>query len=289
MKKKIILVGNFRLFQKQMKILKYKKNLNKIFDISHYSKRAINIIDVKYKFKKAFSKISNSSNKYIEECFRLSLNLIKQGKADELINGPISKKYFLKKKFPGITEYIAKKTNSKNPVMLIYNKNLSVSPVTTHTPIKHVAKFIKKEKIINNVTKIDSFYRSKLKKKPKIAILGLNPHCETTDRVSEEQQEINPAIKYLQKIKVKVTGPIAADTFFLYKNIKKFDVVIGMYHDQVLPSIKTIYNFEAINITLGLPFLKITPDHGPNQEMVGKNKSDPSSIFYALNFLNKYK
>ncbi len=288
-KKKIILIGNFKLFQKQMKILKYKKNLNKILHISHFSRHAINIIDVDYKFKNAFSKISNSSNKYIEECFKLSLNLIKEGKAHELINGPISKKHFLKKKFPGVTEYIAKKTNTKDPVMLIYNKNLSVSPITTHIPIKHVAKFIKKEIIINNVIKINDFYRLKLKKRPRIAILGLNPHCETTDKISEEKHEINPAIKYLLKNKVKVAGPIAADTFFLDKNIKKFDVVIGMYHDQVLPSIKTIYKFKAINITLGLPFIKITPDHGPNFEMIGKNKSDPSSIFYALNFLNKLR
>ncbi len=286
--KKIILVGNFNLFRKQMKILKYKKNLNKIFDINHYSKSAINIIDVEYKFKKAFSRISKNSNKYIENCFNLSLNLIKEGKAHDLINGPISKKHFLKKKFPGITEYIAKKTNSKNPIMLIYNKNLAVSPITTHIPIKYVTKFIKKKKIINNVIKINDFYKSKLKKKPRFAVLGLNPHCETTDKISEETKEINPAIKYLVKKKVKVSGPIAADTFFLAKNIKKFDVVIGMYHDQVLPPIKTIYKFDAINITLGLPFTKITPDHGPNQEMMGKNKSDPSSIFYALNFLNKF-
>ena len=71
------------------------------------------------------------------------------------------------------------------------------------------------------------------------------------------------------------------------KNIKKFDVVLGMYHDQVLTPAKTLYKFEAINITLGLPFLKITPDHGPNYQMIGRNKSDPSSIFYAFNFINK--
>ncbi len=287
--KKITLVGNVDLFKKQMKILNYNIKLNVVSDINQSVKKSINIINVGYKFKRAFSKISDSSTKYIEECFNLSLKLIKKGKADELINGPISKKHFLKKKFPGITEYIAEKTSSRNPVMLIYNNNLSVSPLTTHIPIKNVSKYVKKKKIINNILKIDNFYKSKLKIKPRIAVLGLNPHCETIDNISEESNEINPAIKYLLKKKIKVNGPYSADTFFLDKNIKKFDVVVGMYHDQVLSPVKTLFKFNAINITLGLPFIKITPDHGPNQEMIGKNMSDSSSIFYAFDFLDRVR
>ena len=289
MDKKIILIGSLKLLQKQMKILKYKIKFNEILDPCYSVKKLVNIINVDYKFKYPFSKITKSSNQYIENCFDLSLKLIKKGKAHELINGPISKKHFLLKKFPGITEYIAKKTNSKSTVMLIYNDNLSVSPLTTHIPIKNVAKYVKKKKIINNVIQINQFYNLKLGKKPKIAILGLNPHCETVDKISEELEEIIPAIKYLSKRNIKVAGPIAADTFFLKKNINKFDVVIGMYHDQVLSPVKTLFKFEAINVTLGLPFTKVTPDHGPNYEMIGKNKSDPSSIFYALNFLGKIR
>ena len=173
--------------------------------------------------------------------------------------------------------------------MLIYNNELAVSPLTTHVPIKKVAAFIKKRKIINNVTKIDHFYKLKLKKIPNIAVIGLNPHCETTDDISEEKKEINPAIKFLKNKKIRISGPFSADTFFLKKNIKKFDVVVGMYHDQVLTPAKMLFNFEAINLTIGLPFIKITPDHGPNYEMIGKNKSDPSSLFYAFNFLNTIK
>ena len=287
MKRKLIIIGRFDLFKKQMKLLKYNFKLNKISNVNQSIKKSINIINIDYKFKRAFSKISSKSNKYIENCFSLSLKLIKEGKAHELINGPISKKHFLKKKFPGITEYVANKTSSSMPVMLIYNKSLAVSPLTTHIPIKNVSKFIKKNKIINNVTKINNFYKSKLKKNPNIAVMGLNPHCETINNISEEKKEIIPAIKYLINKKIKVRGPIAADTFFLKKNLKKFDVVVGMYHDQVLTPSKTLFKFEAINITIGLPFIKITPDHGPNIDMIGKNKSDPSSIFYAFDFLNK--
>ena len=247
------------------------------------------ILNVNYKFNKVFSNISDRSNKYIENCFKIGLKIVKKDKSIILINGPISKKHFLKKSFPGITEYVANKTNSKNPVMLIYNKNLAVSPLTTHIPIKKVANFVKKKFIINNVIKINNFYKSKIGKKPQIAVLGLNPHCETIDKISEENKEIMPAVKFLLKNKIKINGPIAADTFFLDKNIKKYDVVIGMYHDQVLTPAKTLFKFKAINITIGLPFIKITPDHGPNSDMIGKNKSDPSSIFYAFDFIDKIK
>ena len=287
--KKIILIGSYNLFVKQMKFLNYKIKINRISDISNADKKKINIINVDYKFTKIFNEISDRSNKYIQNCFNLSLKLIKKYNIYALINGPVSKKHFLKKRFPGITEYIAKKTLSKKPVMLIYNRKLSVSPLTTHIPIKKVSSFIKKEKIIENIFQIHRFYLSKLKKKPIIAVLGLNPHCESIDKFSEEKSEIKPAIKYLTKKNIKVEGPISADTFFLAKNIRKYDVVVGMYHDQVLAPVKTLFKFEAINITIGLPFIKITPDHGPNFEMIGKNKSDASSIFYALNFLNKFK
>ena len=286
-KNKIILVGSKKLFEAQMNKLKYNFKIHEINNLDEYSSKKINIIDVNYQFKKPFSKIRNTSRKYINNCFDLSLEIIRKKKAQFLINGPVSKKHFLKKKFPGITEYVAKKTNSKEPVMLIYNKSLAVSPLSTHVPIKNVYKFVKKSKIINSVNKIYKFYKTELKINPRIAVLGLNPHCETIRKVSEEKKEIIPAINNLLKKKIQVSGPYPADTFFLKKNISKFDVVLGMYHDQVLSPAKTLYGFEAINITLGLPFIKITPDHGPNFNMIGKNESDPSSIIYALNFLNK--
>ena len=283
----IIIVGNKKLIFKQMGKLRYDFKINQINSIDKAKKQVINLIDIDYKFKKPFSKISSSSNKYIENSFKKALQLIKINKISKLINGPVSKKYFLKKKFPGITEYVGFKTNTNNPVMLIYNEKLSVVPLTTHIPLKNVAKLIKKKKIIDNIIKVDLFYKLKLKKIPKIAILGLNPHCETTDKISEEKTEIIPAINYLKKKKIKISGPFSADTFFLKKNIKEFDVVVGMYHDQVLTPIKTLFKFKAINVTVGLPFVKVTPDHGPNQEMIGKNTSDPSSIIYAFKFLNE--
>tara|TARA_Y100000590_G_scaffold450857_1_gene591224 strand:+ start:361 stop:1326 length:966 start_codon:yes stop_codon:yes gene_type:complete len=285
--KKIVLIGCKKLLQKQMKKLKYNLHLNEISKIEYSKKNKINIINVNHKFTKVFDKISDKSNEYIKNCFNLSLKILKKNKSIAFVNGPISKRHFLKKKFPGVTEYIANKTNSKNQVMLIYNEKLSVSPITTHIPLKNVTKKINKKKIIKNINQINNFYKNNLKKKPRIAVLGLNPHCETTDNISEEKNILIPAIKYLKNKKINIKGPFSADTFFLNKNMKKYDVAIGMYHDQVLTPIKTLFNFNAINLTIGLPFIRISPDHGPNYDMLGKNKSDPSSFFYAMSFFSK--
>jgi len=286
-KKKIVLIGNKFLLLKQMKKLKYNLMFNEINQINDAKTNKINIININYNFKKIFNRITSSSNKYIKKSFEESLKIINKNKSIGFINGPISKKHFLKKKFYGITEYISNKTNSKNQVMLIFNEKLAVSPITTHIPLKNVVKNITKKKIINNVKIINEFYLNSLKKKPKIAILGINPHCETIEKISEEKKIIIPAVKYLKKKKITINGPFSADTFFITKNIKKYDVVVGMYHDQVLTPLKTLFNFNAINITLGLPFIRVSPDHGPNLEMLGKNKSDPASIFCALRFFNK--
>ena len=286
-KKNIILIGSYELIIKQMKILNYKFKINLISNIRKSKKNKINMINVNYKFKNAFSQISTKSNSYLVDCFDLALSIMKTNKKIALMNGPISKKHFLNKKYLGVTEYIAKKTKTKKEVMLIYNKNFSVSPVTTHIPLKSVARKINKRKIINAVLKVNEFYKRVIKLKPIIAVLGLNPHCETVSRISEEKKVIVPSIKFLRRKNIKIDGPFAADTFFLKKNIIKYDVVVGMYHDQVLAPMKTLFKFDAINITLGLPFIRISPDHGPNSEMVGKNKSDPSSIYCAMDFLKK--
>ena len=285
----IILIGNKKLFDEQLKKLKYKIKLNQINNIKDAQKNIINIFDIHFNYNKVFAKISTRSKEYIQNSFSKALDILKENKKKcILINGPVSKQAFLQKKYLGITEYLSSKTKSKGQVMLIFNNSLSVSPITTHIPIKKVAKQISKEKITNNVLKIKEFYKNILKRKVSFAILGLNPHCETTDIISEENKIIRPAIRLLKKKrKVDISGPFAADTFFLKKNISKYDVVIGMYHDQVLTPIKTIFNFNAINITIGLPFIRISPDHGPNSKMYGKNKSDPSSIFCAMDFLNK--
>jgi 4-hydroxythreonine-4-phosphate dehydrogenase len=115
----------------------------------------------------------------------------------------------------------------------------------------------------------------------------LNPHCESISKFNEDEKIIKPAIKNLRRLKYRISGPFSADTIFIKKNRDQFDVILGMYHDQVLTPIKTLYEYDAINITLGLPFIRISPDHGPNESMMGKNESNPLSLIKALTFLDK--
>ena len=265
--------------------MKTKINLQNFYNQTNLRKNNIYNIDIPFDLKKLSLAKKNS---YIKKSFEVALNLLKKNDSLALINGPISKTTFLKGKFNGITEFLAFKTRSYNEVMFLFNKELSVSPITTHIPINKVAQKIKKKIIISKINSINSFYKKFLGFKPRIAVTGLNPHCETFEGKDIEKTEILPAIRTLKKKKIKVLGPFSADTVFLKENRKKFNIIVGMYHDQVLGPMKTIFGFDAINITIGLPFIRITPDHGPNYKMFGLNKSNPKSLIQAFSFLNKY-
>jgi 4-hydroxy-L-threonine phosphate dehydrogenase PdxA len=115
----------------------------------------------------------------------------------------------------------------------------------------------------------------------------MNPHCESILKNNEDRKIVMPAIKLAKLNKISVDGPFPADTIFLKQNRQKFDVILGMYHDQVLTPIKTLFEYDAINITMGLPFLRVSPDHGPNEKMINKNLSNPQSLIRALEFLDK--
>ena len=291
-KNSLILIASVKLIKLQMKKLKINKKINEINYENLFKHKlksdCLNILNVNYDTKVAFEKSSSKSNKYVENCFKEAFKILKTKKINKLINGPIIKKTFFKKKYLGVTEYVSEKFNIDNSAMLIYNKNLSVCPLTTHMPLKYVAKNINKKNIIKKIKLIDNFYKTIFHKKPKIAVLGLNPHCESVDKFNEDEKILLPTVKFLVKKKFKVFGPFPADTIFLKKNRKEFDVILGMYHDQVLTPIKTLYEYDAINITLGLPFIKISPDHGPNKKMLGKNKSNPLSLMKAISFLEKH-
>ena len=287
----IILICSKKLFILQSKALNAKINFRLVSkdDLikKKYATKVINLLDIRLDVNKPFDKITNKSNRYIENCFTVALDLLKKGVSYKLINGPISKKHFLRNKFLGITEYLAKRTNTKNYAMLIFNEKLSVSPITTHVPIRQIPKKIKRNDIIKKIILINDFIKKTFHYNPKFGVTGLNPHCETVSGVSEDNNIIIPAIKRLSKLRYKVSGPFAADTIFMKKNINNFNIIVGMYHDQVLTPIKTLFEYDAINITLGLPFLRVSPDHGPNLSMIGKNKSNPVSLIKAINFLSK--
>jgi len=289
-KSPIILIGSKKLLLKQAKYFKIKVNFNLIYvsDIINHKKKLkkINLINVDFDQPQLFGKITAKSNNYISSCFDIAINLLKNNVSNKLINGPISKKTYLKKRFNGITEYLAKKTNTKKFAMVIYNKNLSVCPLTTHLPIKLVSKKINKLEITNKVKLVSKFWKKRFNKKIKIGITGLNPHCESIDKFNEDLKIILPTIKNLKRLNYNIEGPFPADTVFLKNSRKKFDLIIGMYHDQVLAPMKTLFEYDAINITIGLPFIRVSPDHGPNESMLGKNKSNHLSLLNSIKFLD---
>ena len=189
----------------------------------------------------------------------------------------------------GVTEFLAKKSNIKNnsEIMLLYNKKLSVVPLTTHIGIKDISGNIKKKTIVEKIITLFKYYKKNFKIAPKAAILGLNPHNLEFSKKSEEINEIIPAIKKIKKTN-KLDGPFVPDNFFINK-YKNYNVVIGMYHDQVLIPFKHLFNFDAINITLGLKYIRVSPDHGTAKDIIGKNKANIKSIQQCLVFMSKIK
>ena len=289
-KSPIILICSKKLFLRQAEKLKQKITFNELkedyFVLNNYKYQKLNLIDINYNQNRIFDKISYKSNNYIKKCFDIGLKLMKENVSKKFINGPISKENFLKNKFNGITEYLAYRTKTKKFAMIIYNKKLSVCPITTHVPIKYVTKIVNKNEIIDKVNLISIFWKQNFNSRLKIGITSLNPHCESIDVLNEDKKVVLPAINTLKKRRYNVNGPYAADTLFTKKNREKFNLIIGMYHDQVLTPIKTLFEYDAINVTVGLPFVRVSPDHGPNETMLGKNLSNPLSLIRSIQFLD---
>tara|TARA_B100001057_G_scaffold483091_1_gene559379 strand:- start:3884 stop:4834 length:951 start_codon:yes stop_codon:yes gene_type:complete len=281
----LILIASNEIVKLQMKKLNFKKTINLIdksdLETKKLNNKVLNLIDVNYET------VPSQSLNYISKCFEISFDILRKGLSNKLVNGPIKKSSFLNKKFLGITEYISKKFNIKKNAMLIYDNDLSVCPLTTHLPLKMVVKKINQKAIKEKVHLIDNFYKKNRGFKPKIAVTGLNPHCESILQFNEDEKILSPAINFLKKKNYRVFGPFPADTIFLKQNRRKYDVILGMYHDQVLSPIKTLKEYNAINITLGLPFLRVSPDHGPNEKMINKNSSNPLSLMNSLKFLDR--
>ena len=154
--------------------------------------------------------------------------------------------------------------------MLISNERFSVCPITTHIDLKDVSRKINIKVIYEKIKTLHFWFKIEKEKKPNIGVLGLNPHNSELRKNSEERKIIIPALNRLKKENIKVTGPLSADT--IINNYKKYDVVVGMYHDQVITPFKTLFEFDAINITLGLKYLRVSPDHGTASNLVMKEK-----------------
>ncbi|MCK4352952.1 4-hydroxythreonine-4-phosphate dehydrogenase PdxA [candidate division WOR-3 bacterium] len=212
--------------------------------------------------------------------------LIKNKEIDALVTAPICKSSMNLAgfKFPGHTELLAKLSHTKRFAMMLCGNTLRVVLVTTHVPLKKVSNLLTKEQIIEKIELTNDFLSVRLGiQSPKIGVCALNPHGGEGIFGDEETKIINPAVEEANKNGINAEGPYPSDTLFS----QKFDAIIAMYHDQGMIPIKLKEFGHAVNITLGLPFVRTSPDHGTAFDIAGKGIADPSSMIQAIKLAKK--
>ena len=288
-KKRIYIITNYELIKSQLKRLGYSSKIEIVKNINDLpSNKNLKILNIDLTFKNSFNVTVKECKKFIRKSLNLAHKLSLDPLVSGLINCPINKNLLGNKK-GGLTEFFAKKCRSKknSEVMLISNEKISVSPITTHVDLQDVSKRINGKVIIEKIKTIDAWYKKIKKKKSKICLLGLNPHNSEFRKNSIEQKIIIPTIKKLKNKGINIKGPFSADTIFI-NEYKKYDVVVGMYHDQVLSPFKALFKFDAINITLGLKYLRVSPDHGVAHDLINKRKANPTSLLKCIKFISKF-
>jgi len=281
----ITVVGSSQVIFERAQILKKKISFKKN-NLKDKNLGKINIIDFDYPYKVIPGIPNKNNSKKQLEILDYAISLVKQKKYDAMVTLPINKKILSSKKnkFIGHTEYIANKCKIKNEVMMLATNKLRVAILTTHHSIKEIPSLITKSKLRETIDVIYSDLKTKFKiKDPRILVTGFNPHAgENGEFGDEERKVILPVINEFKSKKISINGPVPADTAFVNTNIEKYDVFLAMYHDQGLAPFKALSFGKGVNITLGLPFVRTSVDHGTAYDIVGTKKIDSSSFFEAI-------
>lgn len=239
--------------------------------------------------------LNEIGGKYAVMSLLTAAQALKENKIQALVSAPIHKKNVLSDQFPftGHTPFLQQYFEAKDVLMFMVAANMRVGLVTEHVPVSEVSKHITKEKIISKLRLMkDSLRKDFGIDKPRIAVLGLNPHAGDDGLIGKEDEEIiRPAVIEAKKSDVLVFGPYASDGFFARGHHEKFDGILAMYHDQGLIPFKSLAFGEGVNYTAGLPVVRTSPDHGTAFDIAGKDKADESSfreaVFTALDILAK--
>ena len=291
--KNIVFIADPLLIYQSADKLNKKIDINVMHNTSsktYSNKNLINLLPVKLNVKNKPGMMNYKNSEYVINSIRLAANLCLEREASAMVTGPISKSILNKAgyKISGHTEFLADICKKKS-LMLLMNKKIKVALHTTHLPIQSVTKEITKTKLKKTISLLNEEMKTKFAiSKPKILVTGLNPHAGEDGLLGlQDSKIIAPVIKDFQKKNVCVDGPVAADTAFLRKNIAKYDVILTMYHDQGLPVIK-FDNFKTtVNVTLGLPIVRVSVDHGTALDLVGTGKIDTSSFEEAIKVAKK--
>jgi 4-hydroxythreonine-4-phosphate dehydrogenase len=262
-------------------------SFNLIKDISEINHKRANIINV-YEDDVIIElgAQTEAGGKYALKSLEAAAYALSQNQIDVLVTAPINKENIQSPdfKFPGHTEYLDEKFGTGNSLMFLVSDNLRVAVVTGHIPVTRVAQELTTEKIIKKIQVLNnSLIQDFSIRKPKIAVLGLNPHAGDNGVIgNEEQQIIIPAINKTKDEGMLVYGPYPADGFFGNGTYKNFDAVLAMYHDQGLIPFKTIAFNSGVNFTAGLPIVRTSPDHGTAYDIAGKNVASEESFRRAV-------
>lgn len=225
------------------------------------------------------------------ESLSRAVDLVLEGRTAGLVTAPLAKSvvYGAGFTFPGHTEYLAARCavpgqDAPHPVMMIWSPELAVVPATIHVPLRDVANLISADLIVKTGRIVDRDMRRRFGvAAPRLAVAGLNPHAgEGGSLGSEDEEIVRPAVARLRSEGIDARGPLPADTLFHPAARATYDAVIGMYHDQVLAPVKALAFHEGVNTTLGLPFVRTSPDHGTAFDLAGTGRADPSSLMAAL-------
>ena len=287
-----IIVTDSSLIENHKNIIEDNWKINEIKDEKNfldYKKNNFNIIPMKIENKVKLGNPSVKNCEFIKSSIIKCIELENRTIASAIVTNPINKNIMYQAgfKYAGHTEFLA--TFSKKniqPVMMLVSEYLKTIPLTIHVPIIDVPNLITRELIVSTV-KITSNYLKKYFgiNKPRIVITGLNPHSGENGEIGlEEQKIIIPCINDIKNnSSILLNGPLSADTIFSYQQRQTYDVAICMYHDQALIPIKTLDFNNAVNVTLGLDFIRTSPDHGTGFDIAGKDKANPGSLISAIN------
>lgn len=283
-----IIYGSSRLFNNWKKQLNFEEfQFNGINDASEAIPKKINVVRMwKEDFDLKPGEASVEAGKLAFASLKSATEDLAAGKFDVLVTAPIDKKAIQSKEFdfPGHTEFLAKMSEVDDALMFMVSENLRVGVVTGHIPLQQVSEALKKDKIVKKIEQIiHSLERDFMIRKPKIAVLGLNPHAGEKGLLGTEEQEIiTPAINAAKEKGHWVFGPYPADGFFGSGTYKQYDAVLAMYHDQGLAPFKSLSFGTGVNFTAGLPIVRTSPDHGTAFEIAGKGEASEASFRTAL-------
>lgn len=290
-----VIFGSTKYISAYKKDLNLNVQYNGIPSLDKVVANKINVLNIwKEDVPVEYGKPTKRAGEYAFKSLEAATNALAEGEIDVLVTAPINKDNIQSENFifPGHTEYLESKLEGKS-LMILMTENLKVGLVTGHIPISEVSKAISEETITE---KVEILYKTLIEDfgvgKPKIAVLGLNPHCGDNGLIGKEDDEIiRPTLKKIQEQGKLIYGPYAADSFFGSDNYKNFDAVLAMYHDQGLAPFKTLSFGEGVNYTAGLNKIRTSPDHGTAYELAGKGIANISSfkeaVFTAIKLFSK--